>query len=163
METGPVLARALHLLRTNPYGFLVTVDASGGASARLIQHLGVDDEAGVVVGTSPRSRKAADVEREGRATYAVEDRASFAYVALSGPARLVDDQEERRARWEPGLQAFFPAGPGGDDFVLLEVRPERLELVDFAGGVHPDPYGLVPAVLARSDRGWVPAVAERRP
>lgn len=133
-------------LRSQPYGFLATC-ATTGPNVRLVQHLRIDDDAGVWIGTSPRSRKVREVQQRPAATYAVEDRASFAYAAVCGRAELVDDLDLRRALWEPGLQAFFPAGPGGDDFVLLHVVPSTVEVMSFAHGVHPDPYGLRAAAV----------------
>jgi general stress protein 26 len=93
--------------------------------------------------------------------YAVEDRAAFAYVAAQATGTLIRDEEERAARWQEGLAAFFPDGPRGDDFVLLRLSPVGLELMSFAHGIHPDPYGLLPAVLERSDDGWAVVPAHR--
>lgn len=155
------LARtALDLLRRNPYGFLTTV-AGGVPHTRLVQHLAVEDDATVWIGTSPRSRKAAEVADDAQVCFAVEDRAAFAYVAVQATSSLVHDEDERVARWQEGLEAFFPDGPRGEDFVLLRLAPVRLELMSFAHGVHPDPYGLLPAVLGRSDDGWTVLTARR--
>ncbi|ADP80207.1 pyridoxamine 5'-phosphate oxidase family protein [Pseudofrankia inefficax] len=155
------LARtALDLLRRNPYGFLTTV-AGGVPHTRLVQHLAVEDDATVWIGTSPRSRKAAEVADNAQVCFAVEDRAAFAYVAVQATSSLVHAEEERVARWREGLEAFFPDGPRGDDFVLLRLAPVRLELMSFVHGVHPDPYGLLPAVLGRSDDGWAVLPARR--
>ena len=159
-DADELVGTALELLRGNPYGFLTTV-AGGVPHTRLVQHLAVDDDATVWVGTSPRSRKAAEVAAGGQVSYAVEDRAAFAYVTAVGTAAVVRDEEERAARWQDGLEAFFPGGPRGDDFVLLRLSPARLELMSFAHRIHPDPYGLVPAVLVRSGNGWVTAPAQR--
>lgn len=104
-------------------------------------------DAGVWIGTSPRSRKVREVRQRPAVTYAVEDRAAFAYTAVRGRAELIEDIDLRRARWEPGLRAFFPGGPDGDDFVLLHVVPSTVEVMSFAHGVHPDPYGLRAAAV----------------
>jgi hypothetical protein len=63
---------AVALLRANPYGFLITTTTTivvGGIHSRLVQHLRVDDDATVWIGTSPRSRKAADVSGGEMACY----------------------------------------------------------------------------------------------
>jgi general stress protein 26 len=114
---------------------------------RLVQHLQVEDDATVWIGTSPRSRKVSEIRRNGAVTYAVEDREAFAYVALRGSAELVGDDRLRRALWEPGLQAFFPGGPGGDDFILVRITAVHLEVMSFSAGVHPEPYGLRAATV----------------
>jgi general stress protein 26 len=145
---------ALALLRANPYGFLITVPAGDGLHSRLVQHLHVDDDATIWIGISPRSRKAADVAGGDMACYSVEDRAAFGYVTVTARPALSADLAQRRALWEDGLAAFFPGGPEGDDFVLLRLSPVRIELMNFARAVHPDPYGLVPAVIERDETGW---------
>jgi hypothetical protein len=61
------------------------------------------------------------------------------------------DAEERFEEW----RAFFPAGPAGEDYVLLQVVPSRLEVLNFVRQVTPIPFGLRPAVLVRRGDGWV--------
>lgn len=148
-----VLRLALSAARSHPYGWLVSA-GQDHPTARLVQHLTVSEDAVLQVGTSPQSRKAREVRRSSWASYAVEDRAAFAYATFSGPCTVVDDAAERAAAWADGLEAFFPDGPAGDDFVLLRLAAERIELMDFTSGVHPDPYGLRPEVVQRSAGGW---------
>lgn len=148
--------RARGALASHPYGFLVTLDADGNPSVRLVQHL-VDDDAFVIwVGTSPRSRKVAEVRRTGHASYAVEDRAAFASFVLSGPATIVEDEAARVAHWADGFEVFFPDGSLGDDYVLVRLEPNAMEVVDFAHGIHPDPYGLTAQCFRRADDDWEP-------
>jgi general stress protein 26 len=153
--SGELLDVALELLRANPYGFLSTVD-NGQPHTRLVQHVSVDADGTVWIGTSPASRKAAEISRHRKVSYAVEDRAAFAYLCLHADAELVGDTTERVARWQNGLESFFPAGPAGDDFMLIRLRPHRIELMDFSRKIHPDPYGLVPAAAERRDGSWSP-------
>jgi len=155
-----VVALAVQAVRSHPYGWLVTAGEPAPA-ARLVQHLTVDDDAVLQIGTSPRSRKVRQVGDGRWATYAVENRSSFAYASLTGPCHLVTDQVERDRAWVSELELFFPAGPGGDDFVLVRIEPQRVEVTDFAAGVHPDPYGLVPQVVERTGDGWGFGSAER--
>lgn len=148
-----VFDTALKLLRNNPYGFLTTVH-DGRPCSRLVQHLSVEDDATLWIGTSPVSRKAGQLAANPEVLYAVEDRGDLAYVVVYGAARLVDDLDERRRLWDPGAIAFFPDGPEGDDFVLIRLVPRRIELMSFADRIHPEPYGLKEAVLERRDDGW---------
>lgn len=148
-------------LESHPYGFLVTVNADGDSSVRLVQHLLDGDELVIWVGTSPRSRKVAEVRRTGHASYAVEDRAAFASFVLSGPATVVQDEATRAAHWADGFDVFFPDGPLGDDYVLVRLDPDAMEVLDFAHGVHPDPYGLTSQCFRRGGEGWEPAGTTR--
>ncbi|WP_268761188.1 pyridoxamine 5'-phosphate oxidase family protein [Frankia sp. AvcI1] len=154
------------MLRSNAYGFLATLGSHGVAPhVRLVQHLAVTDDLVVWIGTSPRSRKVADIAANPdiQVIYAVEDRAAFAYLSVAATVSVVDDERERAAKWEDGLAAFFPAGPLGDDFVLLRLDPLRLELMDFTRRLHPDPFGLLPVVVERHAGVWTPTPPDRAP
>ena len=158
---GDLLKITLETLRRHTFGFLSTLGRER-VHTRLVEHLAVDEDLGVWIGTSPRSRKAAQVAGRAEVTYAVEDREGAGAVVLQARARVVDDERERAARWRDDIAPFFPGGPGGDDFVLLALRPYRIEVMSFAQGVHPEPYGLVPAVAAWDGAGWRIVPAERR-
>lgn len=108
----------------------------------------------MVFSTSPATRKARRIEATGAMTYLVEDRERFAYVSLSGPAQLETSLAARAEHWEEGLRAFFPDGPESDDFVLVVMQTERIEMWSATDGPHPDPYGLAAVALARADGGW---------
>lgn len=155
-----LLALAVGTARRNPYGFLAGADDAGRPNMRLMQHLVVDDDATVCFGASRRSRKVADIAGAPEVGYAIEDRAAFSYVTLYG--RLVDDPARCLELWddEPGLR-FFPDGPTGGDFALLELVPHRIELVDFTAPLDPEPHGLVPAVIEKTGTGWELRIAQR--
>ena len=159
MDPVELLNLAVGLLRANAYGFLITT-GDGQPRARLVQPVHVDDAATVSVGTSPRSRKVSDLRGVADAAFAVEDRDRFAYVTVSGTCSIIDDEAVRRERWTDGLAPFFPGGPTGDDFVIVELCARRIEIMDFTQRVHPDPYGLVPAVITW-DGSWRSVTADR--
>ncbi|MEU7136266.1 pyridoxamine 5'-phosphate oxidase family protein [Streptomyces sp. NPDC046261] len=164
-QSGPsaqtLFTAALRLARANPNGFLTTHDGLR-PHTRLVEHVGVDDDGSVWIGTSPRSRKAAHVAERPQVTYAIEDRAAGAYVVLCGQAHVEDGLHERLTHWKDAFAAFFPEGPDGDDYVVLRLRPERIELMDFSHRIHPAPFGLVPAVIERRAGQWERTEADRR-
>lgn len=141
---------ALRILRSYPLGFLATTDDAGAPRVRLVQHLAVEDDATVWISTSPHSRKALDLIARPEVSYSVEDRATVAYATLYARAELLCEGPELVNLWDETLRPFFPAGPTGDDFALVRLVPHRVELLDFSAGVHPDPYGLVPAISVLS-------------
>jgi general stress protein 26 len=149
-----LVLRVREMLVAHPYGFLISVGEGERPHARLVAHAGVDDDLSIWIGTSPLTRKVSEVRRSGWATYAVEDRASFASVALSGAATVESDVGERKIRWTEEFRPFFPDGPDGDDFVLIHLAPQEIELIDFAHGIHPDPYGLVSQRYVDTPEGW---------
>lgn len=52
------------------------------------------------------------------------------YVSVSGTAERVVDRTEIRARWNPMVQAWFPAGPEDEHVVLVRVAPHAAEYWD---------------------------------
>ncbi len=141
-------------LGSHPYGFLATTGDGGVPHARLVQHVAVEADLTLWFGTSPASGKVRELRRSPRATYAVENRPSFAAASLTGNVTIVDDPAARRSHWADGFDAFFPAGPTGEDYVALKLVPEEVELIDFAHGVHPTPYGLASQRLTRDQGHW---------
>lgn len=143
------LAAAVATLRSQPYGFFSTVTSGGGPCVRLVQALRIDDDATVWFVTSPSTRKAGEiVDGDGAAAYAVEERESFAYACVRGRATLLRDAALASQLWDPGLDAFFAEGPGGDDVVVVRLRARVVEFMSFAAAVHPDPYGLRAATIS---------------
>jgi general stress protein 26 len=66
-------------------------------------------------------RLVAEIERNGEVvtTYRADDR--FAWVALSGTARIVDDAEQKRRLWLAELERWFPNGPDDPNVALIQV------------------------------------------
>jgi len=162
MTVDQLLARTRQLLMDVPYVIVATIDGAE-VSTRQVQPLDVTDDLTVLVGTSPRSRKAAAIATNPRATIAIEDFAAFAYASIACAADIVDDLDQRRSCWTEDIAPFFPDGPEGDDFVLMRLVPHRIELMDFTAGIIPDPYGLVPAAIERNGTAWAMAAHPRRP
>ena len=53
------------------------------------------------------------------------------------------------------MQCSAKQEPDGDDYVLVKFIPLRIELMSFASGVLPKPYGLKPAAVVRSEDLWI--------
>ncbi len=142
------LATAVRTLRSQPYGFFSTPTFEGDPCVRLVQPLRIDDDATVWFVTSPATRKAQEIAAgDGAAAYAVEERECFAYACVRGRATLIRDPELAGQLWDPGLDAFFPDGPSGQDAVLVRLRARVVEFMSFAAAVHPEPYGLRAATI----------------
>lgn len=144
MTVDQLLARTRQILMDVPYVIVATTDGAD-VSTRQVQPLDVADDLTVLVGTSPRSRTTA--------ASAIEDFADFAYASVACAADIVDDLDQRRSCRTDEIAPFFPDGPEGDEF----------ELMDFTAGITPDPYGLVPAAIERNGTDWATAPHPRRP
>ena len=159
-----VLDAALITMKAARYCFLITLDATGQPQARLVfgYGLGHDPDMTLRIATNPTTRKVREIARDGRATVAYGDAAGEGYVTLIGEARLVTDLAERRRWWDEELRPFFPHGPEDDDFLLIEFRPRRVEVMSFAHKVANEPDSWAPAVLEWEGGRWVLRERTRR-
>src|SRR5687768_11152528 len=121
--------------------------------ARVVQPFPPDTGLGVWFGTSPSSRKVAQLRASDHATLVYADDARNACVVLIGRARIVDELPVRRRRFMPLWWAFFPRGPD-HDFVAIRFEPERIELLDFARRMTPAPFGLASVAVEHRDGRW---------
>lgn len=153
MDVTQVLATAQRVLAADPYGFLTTwTDA--GPSVRLVQHLRVDDDFGIVFATERGTRKERQIAVNPRVVYSVSDTATRSAVSLYGKAALDDDPDHRRTLWTPEFLQYFPDSPVGPNFVFISITPDRLEVWSRDDKILPDPVGRSSAVLTRTDAGW---------
>jgi general stress protein 26 len=128
-----LLDAARRIIASARFAMLVTVDAEGQPQARMMDPFAPDSQMVIWIGTNPRSRKVAEVEKEARVALSYFDAASLAYVTITGRAHLVDDPEEKAQRFKPEWAGIYPNR--AQDYVLLKVTPERLELISEREGV----------------------------
>ena len=133
IPSGPpkaeVLRAAADVMRRARYATLVTIGAGGQPEARIVDPLAPDSALTVWVGTNPRTRKVSEIARDARVTLMYFDATSNEYVSLVGRAEVVRYTASRRRYWKPDWAPFYPKGALSEDFVLLRVRPTRLEIV----------------------------------
>ncbi len=113
---------------------------------------------GSASGTNPRSRKVAEIRRRLRVTLYYFNRENQEYVTLSGIARLVNDPKEKAKRWKEEWKAFYPNR--AEDYLLIVVTPERLEVVSEKKGIKSDPRTWKPPTVTFKNRK---SVSEARP
>ncbi len=128
-----VLTAARAIMEEARFCGLVTLDAQGAPRVRTMDPFPPGDDMTVWLGTNRQSRKVAEIQGDGRVAlyYAAPDESG--YVSLLGRARLVDDESEKAARWKPEWEAFYPDRAA--DYLLIEVVPERIEVVDYGRGL----------------------------
>jgi general stress protein 26 len=124
---------ARELIAGARYAALITIGPDGAPQARTIENLPPEADFSVWFATNPRTRKVAEVRRDPRVTLYWFDPARMGYVTLIGRARLVNDAAEKAKRWQPGWKAFYPDRER--DYLLVQVRPLRLEVVSPSHGI----------------------------
>ena len=148
-----VLEAARAVIGSAEFCFLITVDAAAEPHARLMQPFPPDGEMRVRLGTNPASRKVAQIRKNPRTTLAYHDKAGPGYVTLSGTSRIMEAPAERRKYWRKEWEAFFPGGPDGSNYVVIEFTPQRIELISATHKIAVEPTSP-PAILYRTRSGW---------
>jgi general stress protein 26 len=129
-----VIAAARDLIGTLKYCALITVDANGQPQVRTMNPFPPEDDMSVWMATTTKSRKYAEIQKNPRVTlYYANHADATGYVSLTGRAVLVEDMQEvlkrKRAYWDSSF-------PGLKDIVLIQVIPERMEIVYYKAGLH---------------------------
>jgi general stress protein 26 len=140
-----LLSSARQIIDASRYCAFITLDSSGRARARTIDPFTPDEHFIVWIGTNPRTRKVAEIRRNPKVTLYYFDRESQGYVTLFGRARLVNNPNEKSRHFKPEWKDFYPDRE--KDFMLIEVKPERMEVIDVKRGVLGDPKTWKPLVV----------------
>jgi general stress protein 26 len=117
----------------------VTAARDGGAHARAVKAFPNEEREDVWTRwflTSRIGRKATEIRESGRVTLAYQHQSGDAYVALAGPAQIIDEAHAVESR----LQAVYdPEGALTGKLVAVRVTGERLEL--HLRGITAEPWG----------------------
>ena len=140
-----LIAAAREIMATARYCALITLDSNSRPQARTLDPFLPDERMKVWLGTNSRSRKVTEIRRNARVTLYYFDREGQAYVTISGIARLVNDPKEKAKRWKDEWKAFYPDRER--DYLLIVVKPERLEVVSVKRGIVGDPTTWKPPVV----------------
>jgi general stress protein 26 len=124
---------------------VITVDETGRPQARAIDAFPPDEKMVVWFATNPKTRKVDQLKRDPRVTLYYYDPAAMEYVTLLGRARLVDDPAEKQRRWKDSFRAFW--ADRGAGYLLVEVTPERIEVVSPKRKIFNDPATWLPAAV----------------
>ena len=140
-----LIAVARETVSVARYCALITLDSAGRPQARTVDPFPPDANMEVWIGTNPRSSKVAEIRRNPRVTLYYFDREAQAYVSIYGIARLVNDPAEKAKRWKEEWKDFYPDRDG--DYLLIAVRPEKLELVNVKKDIVGDPQTWKPPTV----------------
>lgn len=127
---------------------LITLGPEGRPQARAMDPFPPEGDFRVWMGTRRDTRKVGQLREDPTASLYYFDPDGPAYVTLIGRVRLVDDPAERRRRWKKEWEPYYPQGPGGEHYLLLEFVPSRLEIVSY------------PHEIASAPDAWKPEIVE---
>ena len=153
-----LLAAARETIAEVPFCWVVTAAGDGGANARLVkaQPSGAADDFWTRWFLTPRiGRKAAEIRRAGRLTLAYQHDSGNAFVALAGPAELIDERAAVESRFRGSIYDD-PEGVVAASLIAVRVTANHLEL--HVRGVTAEPWGRGRTLLDRGPDGiWRPA------
>ncbi|MGL4622243.1 pyridoxamine 5'-phosphate oxidase family protein [Chroococcidiopsis sp.] len=148
-------------IKSVKYCFLITLNESEQANARLVEPLNLEEDMTLWFVTSAKSRKVREILNKSYVTVTFQDDSEQAYVTALGTASVENDFYEKQKRWQEDWTIYFPAGLQSDDYVLLKFVPSRIELMNFARHVASEPLPeLRPTILSKVKGIWM--IAERK-
>jgi len=136
-DRAKVLAAAREIMQAQTYCALITIDGAGRPQVRTMNPFPPEEDMTVWFATNTRSRKVRELQKDPRVSLYYADHAkATGYVTLRGKAVLVDDMQEvlkrKRAYWDTAF-------PGLKNIVLIQVVPERIEVLNYKAGFVNDP------------------------
>jgi general stress protein 26 len=124
---------------------LITLDETGRPRVRTMDPFSPEEDLTVWLATNPKSRKVGQIRNDARVTLYYLDKDQSGYVMLHGSARLIDDQKEKAKRWKDEWRIFYANYP--DDYLLIKISPEWLEVVSYSRGIVCDSITWKPPVV----------------
>lgn len=141
-----IRSAAADVMKLARYCTLVTVGLDGQPQARIVDPLlGADDA--VWIATNPQTRKVREIQRDSRVTLLFFNAAANEYVTVLGRATVVTDSTTKAKHWKPEWGPFYKEQFRGRDFMLIQVRPFRLEISSPRHGLANDPQTWRPIIL----------------
>lgn len=137
-----LLTTAREIIASARYAALITKGANGQINARTMDPFAPAADMVIWFGTNPRSRKVREIRRDPRVTIYYLDPVAQAYVSIQGTARLINSQQEKARHWKEEWQAFYP--DRDQNYLLIAVKPQRLEVISVKGGLTGDPITWEP-------------------
>lgn len=142
-----ILQAALEVMAGARYCTLITMDQSGQPQARVVDPFAPEADMTVWIATRPNTRKVAQLKNNPRATMLCYDPQKYGYVTLLGKAVVVDDAAEKARHWKPEWKDFYQDENRGPDYVLIRMKPTRLEILSPAHGIINNPLTWQPVTL----------------
>jgi general stress protein 26 len=142
-----ILDAAADVMQAARYCTFVTVDEEGQPRARIVDPFPPEADMTVWMATKAATRKITQIRKNPRATLLCFDGPRKGYVTLLGTATVVTDQAEKARRWKPEWKDFYDDENRGPDYVLIRMKPSRLEILSPADGLGNDPRTWLPVSL----------------
>lgn len=158
MTVREIRSRVLDLFDGPTLSQLATVAANGRPWARYVMST-IDGAMTLRVPTKTTTRKVEEIRAFPFVHVLVGQNlfsSSGAYAQIAGRARLSRDREDLNRCWRDGMERFL-SGPNDPSYVLIEIRPDRIEYWSFMQAVCPQVLteeDIHPSGLPFDDEWW---------
>lgn len=122
---------------------LITLDENGMPQVRTMDPFEPENDFTVWLATNPKSRKVNQIRNNPKVTLYYADKDNQGYVTIHGSAELVNDQLEKDKRWKEEWKSFY--SNRSDQYLLIKVVPDYLEVINYNRGLSGDPATWKPA------------------
>ena len=138
MQTQTLQPLELHKLKEEVKdirtAMLTTQREDGEFHSRPMATHDVDDDGSMWFFTYKDSNKVREIQQNDRVSLGFVDTGAETYVAISGNAEVVDDQQKIDELWNDVLKTWFPNGKDDPNITLLKVTTHSGEYWDRPGG-----------------------------
>jgi general stress protein 26 len=116
--------KVARLMRNLDFCMFTTRTSRGQPRARPMSNNGEVEFDGVVwFFSAADSRKVRDIEANPIVHLSYVDLEAWRFIAMSGKASIVRDENKKQELWKSELEQWFEEGPESDAIVLIKVTP----------------------------------------
>ncbi len=152
-DSAKIIEAARSIMTRVRYAAFITNGTDGFPQARIVDPFAPDSQMTVWVATNPLTRKVEQIRRNPKVTLFYWDPNGVSYVTLIGVAELVTDPELKARHWKEDWVNFYKDRWRGDDYVLIRIRPVRLEVVSYEFGILNAPKNWRPPAIQFQGNG----------
>jgi general stress protein 26 len=146
-DRATIVKAAREIMEKAHYCTLITIGDGGQPQARIVDPFAPETDFTIWMATNRVTRKVAEIRKNPRVTLACFDHATMDQVTVLGRAAIVDAPADKAKWWKPAWAKLYKDQNRGDDYLLLRMTADRLEVASAARGLPNDPVTWKPVVL----------------
>lgn len=127
-----ILIAAKEIMSSAKTCALITIDTEGRPRVRVMDPFMPEDDFTVWFGTNKKTRKTQQIKNNPKVTLYYLEPNNAGYVMITGVAELIDNAVEKEKRWKDAWRAFYP---NMDDYLLIKVSPEWMEVISYTHNI----------------------------
>jgi general stress protein 26 len=136
-DRAKILEAAKEIMISAGMCALITLDETGSPQVHTMDPFAPEKDFTVWLATNPKSRKVNQIRNNPDVTLYYADKDNQGYVTIHGTAELVNEQQEKDKRWKEEWKNYYSNRT--DQYLLIKVTPEYLEVISYPRGLSGDP------------------------